>query len=117
MSLCSFSETLKVQLESHNPHNSYAIAVKKRLLPGMLHNSVIGHLPREVSRFIHFIIIHGGRVSCKVRDAHHRRSPLIQRGLEIPAQVTVEMDISEKNVEVLKLYEEQNYKEPGNGVF
>ena len=43
------------------------------------------------------LIVHGARVSCRVVDAHHRRSPLIQGGMEIPVEVTVEMDISEEN--------------------
>lgn len=97
----------------------YAIATKKRF-PGFSSDSVVGHLPREVSRITHFIILHGGRVSCRVTDAHHRRSPLVQGGLEIPAEITVEMDISKENVQAMKKYEalvEEYYKEPVDGKF
>ena len=48
--------------------------------------------------FTYFLIMHGTRALCKVMDAHYRRFPLIQGGLEIPVEVTVEMDISEENV-------------------
>ena len=46
-------------------HDRYTIAVMKHL-PGRLVSSVVGHLPREISRFTHFIIVHGAKVSCKV---------------------------------------------------
>ena len=59
---------------------------------------MVGHLPREISRFTYFLIMHGTRVSCKVMEMHYRRSPHIQGSLEIPVEVTVEMDISEENV-------------------
>ena len=52
----------------------------------------------EISRFTYFLIMHGTRALCKVMDAHYRRGPLIQGGLEILVEVTVEMDISEENV-------------------
>ncbi len=72
------NEMLRVEPEISNPHDMYAIATKKRF-PGFSSDSVVGHLPREVSRITHFIILHGGRVSCRVTDAHHRRSPLVTR--------------------------------------
>ena len=48
-------------------------------------------------------------------DVHHRRSPLVQGGLEIPCQVTVEMEMTDKNslsiAEYKHLVSEQ-YQEP-----
>ena len=41
-------------------------------------------------------------------DAHHRRSPLIQGGLEIPVEVTVEMD---------KTLIKEHYQEPIDGKY
>ena len=66
------------------------------------------------------MIIHGGRVSCQVTDTHHRWSPLVQGGLEIPIRVTVTMKLGESNVRVINKYEElviENSKEPENGTF
>ena len=37
------------------------------------------------------------KVTAMVMDTHHRRLPLVQGGLKIPIQVTVEMDWTEKN--------------------
>ena len=51
-------------------------------------------------------------------DTHHWRSPLVQGGLEIPIQVTVEMDLTEKNRQYLDKYETlvgEKYKEPVDG--
>ena len=45
----------------HESHDKYAIAAFK-LLPGTIRPSVVGHLPREISRFTYYIIIHGGSV-------------------------------------------------------
>ena len=59
-------------------------------------------------------------MSCQVIDVHHRRSPLVQGGLEIPIRVTVTMDLGESNVQVMKKYEDlvnEHYKEPVNGIF
>jgi len=55
-----------------------------------------------------------------VIDTRHRRSPLVQGGLEIPIQVTVEMDLTEKNRQCLDKYETlvgEKYKEPVDGKF
>ena len=55
-----------------------------------------------------------------VKDAHFRRSPLIQGGLEIPVEATVGMEASRKNVEAIERFKqlvEQHYKEPVNGQF
>ena len=37
-------------------------------------------------------------MSCQVIDVNYRRSPLIQGGLEIPIQVTVDMDAGAKKI-------------------
>ena len=58
-----------------------------------------------MSRVTHYIITHGARVSSRVTNDQHRSSPLIQGGLEIPAEVTVEMKLTEENVLAMKEYE------------
>ena len=54
-------------------------------------------------------------MSCKVVDVHHRRSPLVQGGLEIPCEVTVEMAMTNK-VSLLTSTNGQ-YQEPVEGKF
>ena len=66
------------------------------------------------------MIIHGRRVSCQVTDTHHRRSPLVQGGVEIPVRVTVTVKLGEGNVRVINKCEElvnEHYKKPENGTF
>ena len=89
-------------------------------LPGTIRPSVVGHLPREISRYTYYIILHGGRVTCQVIDNRHRCSPLIQGGLEIPIKVVVDIDADEKAMQALQLYEtlvREHYKEPIDGEF
>ena len=55
-------------------------------------------------------------VCAKVIGKNHRRSPLVQGGLENPVQVTAEMDLTERNKGILEKYKQivvSNYKEPG----
>ena len=63
--------------------------------------------------------MHGTTASCKVMDAHYRRFPLIQGGLEITVEVTVEMDISEENIHAMEKYKAliDYYQEPMDGKF
>lgn len=112
-------ESLRARHENDNAHDRYAIAAMKQL-PGTIRPSVVGHLPREISRYTYYIILHGGRVTCQVIDDRHRRSPLIQGGLEIPVKVVVDMDANEKAMQALQLYEtlvREYYKEPIDGEF
>ena len=112
-------EVLEAKQESGNAYDSFAIACTKKL-PSRLTESVVGHLPKEVSRYTYYIILHGAKVTAMVIDTHHRRSPLMQGGLEIPIQVTVEMDLTEKNRQCLDKYETlvgEKYKEPVDGKF
>ena len=56
----------------------------------------------------------------KRKDAHFRRSPLIQGGLEIPVEATVRMQAPTKNVEAIERFKqlvEQQYNEPVNGQY
>ncbi len=51
---------------------------------------------------------------------HHRRSPLVQGGLEIPCEITVKMEFSDKKklaVDEFKRLVDEHYKEPVDGKF
>jgi len=45
-------------------------------------------------------------VSCKVVNVHHRRSPLVQGGLEIPCEVIVEVQMIDKNSLAIDKYKQ-----------
>ena len=109
-------EVLSTRHERNNIHDRYAIAAIK-LLPGTIAPSIIGHLPKEISRLTYFIINRGATVRCRVISEHHRRSPLIQGGLEIPVEVVVEMPVEDSNAQTMQKYEslvQKAYKEPAS---
>ena len=108
-------ELLSTIHERGNRYDRYAIAARKALPGTIAVESTVGHLPREISRFTCFIIQHGALVIVKVLDTQHRRSPLVQGGLEIPIEVTVKMDYSPQNKDAFFTYDsliKQHYKEP-----
>ena len=45
-------------------------------------------------------------MSCKVMDVHHRRSLLVQGGLEIPCKVIAEMEMTGKNSLAIDKYKQ-----------
>lgn len=51
------------------------------------------------------VILHGGIVKVEVIDPKHRRSPLVQGGLEIPVKVIIEMEHSTQGHEILARYQ------------
>ena len=63
-------------------HDKYVL-MEKNKLPSRLTESFIGHLPKEVSTYTYYIILHGAKVSAMVMDTHHRRSPLVQGMLRV----------------------------------
>ena len=74
----------------------------------------------EISRATRFINLHGGIVKVEVIDPQHRRSPLLQGGLEIPVKVIIEMEHSTRGHEILARFQthiRDNYKEPTDGKF
>ena len=89
-----------------------------KCLPGWLADSIIGHLPREISRPTHFFLLRGG---VQVINTTHRRSPLVQGGLEIPVKVVIEIEATAKNRLIIDKCKElvlANCKEPDlNGHF
>ena len=113
------NEVLSTEHKRNNLYDRHAIAAKKKL-PGRISNSIIGHLPKEISRITQYIILYGAVVTLKVCDTHYRRSPLVQGGLEIPVKVEVKLECSEKNRLAIAKYQSlvgQLYREPVDGIF
>ena len=67
-------ETLLVEREEGNVHDSYAVSIKKD-------DSVVGHVPREILRICWHFIGHGGTIGCEVTG--HRKKG---KGLEVPCK-------------------------------
>ena len=66
--------------------------IKQYLITGRKHALIKKYALNKHVRLLtrlYGIILHGAKVTAMVMDTHHRRSPLVQGGLEIPIQVTV----------------------------
>ena len=63
-------EELVAEHERHNTFDRYAIAATK-LLPATIRPFVVGNLSWEISRFAHYLILHGAQVLCNITDSHH----------------------------------------------
>ena len=113
------NERLTTVHEPSNIYDRYAIAAVKNI-PGWSGMSVIGHLPKEITRLTRYIMLYGATVTVRVHDVNYQRSPLIQGGLEIPVEVTISMPFGQKNKAALDKYEQllaEQYKEPENGKY
>ena len=77
----------------------------------------VGHLPKEISRVMKYLLDRGATATATLRGEHYRRSPLVQEVLEIPCKVSVTMPGTASNVLVLEKYwqlVEELYTEPKN---
>ena len=62
----------------------------------------MGHIPREISRHVHFFIkTEGGKVNGHVKSLTYRSSPIPAGGLEIPLQLTFSCN-QEKTLDIMK---------------
>ena len=91
-------QQLTFHREFNNIYDRFAVA-GRTLLPGKLAPSTVGHVPREISRYIWYALRYGTMITAEVKDVHKKRSPLVQGGLEI----TIEMSILWGDLEKSKL--------------
>lgn len=113
------NEKINITHERGNMYDSNAMA-GKILLPGTLAPSIVGHIPKEISRYTRYIVEHGASIDAFVLATLHRQSPLIQGGLEIPIKLVVKLTDNEINGAKLQKYRkfvDENYREPVNGKF
>ena len=111
------NERLNTIHESSNNYDRYAVAATKDV-SGHSSPTIVGHLPKEISRITRYIMQYAATVTVRICDINYRRSPLIQGGLEIPVEVTVCMPFNPKNKAALDRFESllaELYKEPANG--
>ena len=53
---------------------------------------VVGHVPREISRFMYYFLNRGGTISAVVNSGRYRPSPILNGGLEILLSITLKID-------------------------
>ena len=64
-------------------HDRFAISGSAKI-PGKIGCVVVGHIPRELSRYVWCALDSGAIISGKVISDKYKPSPLFQGGLEIP---------------------------------
>ena len=93
---------LVCQFENGNSYDMFAIKTCDQ------RGTMVGHLPREVSRITKFIIDRGATVSVMLTGTHYRRSPLVKGGLEITCKVSVSMRGTCLNLLLAERYEQSS---------
>ncbi len=73
-------EILVCEREPDNVSDRYAVAVKRE-------GTVVGHLPRKISRLCSLFLRQGGTVSCTVIGRRRYSADIPQGGLEVPCSL------------------------------
>lgn len=94
-------QNISFKREHNNCHDKFAVA-GLALLPGKLSRDIVGHVPRELSRYVLFAMEKGAEFTGKVISDKRKRSPLLQGGLEIPISITVKWTTKKENMAILK---------------
>ena len=81
----SIGEVLQCEKEEGNSHDLYAVAVKKQ-------DSIVGHVPRNISTLCHLFLSRGGIITCTVSGLRKYLDDLPQGGLEVPCLLTLQGD-------------------------
>ena len=83
--------------EPENIYDDFAVAGYATLpSSGSADPEIVGHVPRELSRYFYYAMQSGATFTARVYSARHRPLPLMQGGLEIPLVVDVEWDDTSK---------------------
>ena len=85
------NEKVKIEIETNQSSiaiDPYVCAVKakEKYFDGW---KTVGHVPREISRYIYFFIKkENGKITGNVKSLNYKPSPIPSGGLEIPLQLT-----------------------------
>ena len=88
-------EVIACEREPRNTQDRYAVAVKKD-------GTVIGHLPRKLSRVCSLFVRTGGNIRCTVTGRRRYSADLHQGGLEIPCLLLFYIIVEPKELAKLK---------------
>ena len=105
-------QDLLVKEEVGNVHDPFAMSIGADI-PGKLTSfDIVGHIPREISRFCHYFVNYGG-AKAKVRETKYRKSPIPSGGLEIPILLIIKKGESSSEVfEKMEIKVKEMYIEP-----
>ena len=106
-------DVLDCEWEHGNAYDRFAIKATDA------QDTIVGHLPLEISRVVKHLIDRGAVVCARVTNDRYRVSPLIQGGLEIPCAVTVTTNSSfdDRILNRFKDLFKELYQEPEEPVY
>ena len=81
-------QELTFHREFDDVFDRFAVA-GKTLLSGKLAPSIVGHVPRELSRYIWYALRYGALITAEVKNERLKRSPLLQGGLEMLIKMSI----------------------------
>ena len=94
-------ESLTCSYEHQNPYDM--LAIKTTTANG----NAVGHLPQEISRVTKFLLDRGATITAELTSSQYRRSPLVQRGLEIACKTVRNHMLIDRHMDLVKaLYTE-----------
>ena len=82
-------QSLKVEQEINNVHDPFAISLETKIPGKLTDTEIVGHIPREISRFCHYFLNYVGKLEVRVTNTRYRPSPIPAGGLEIPILLIV----------------------------
>ena len=77
------TDKLMVLFEKTNVSHPYGCGIFLKSREKMSGKCLVGHIPREISRFCKYFIDYGGIIMAAIVSCQFRRSPLPKGGLEI----------------------------------
>ena len=84
----AIGEELECSREPTNMADRYVVAVRNE-------ETIIGHLPRKISKVCSLFLRRGGSIRCTVTGSRRHSSDLPQGGLEIPCSLLFTADMKE----------------------
>ena len=91
-------QKLNVDQEIGNLHDPFAISLGAKIAGKLTDFEIVGHIPREISRFCHYFINYGGKLEARVTGVKYRPSPIPSGGLEIPILLIVKKGDSTEEI-------------------
>ena len=108
-----YGQKLTIKRDKLNLFDPYSIGLFCEIKGKIEKLSLVGHLPREISRFCKFFLEYDGFLDATVRMTKFRRSPLPQGGLEIPIKLCIGKGKASLEVfRKMKGFVLENYLEP-----
>ena len=99
---------MTLKREKNNEHDKFAVAGRVTMR-GKFGWIIVGHIPRELSRYVWYSILEGAKYEVEVFKKKPIASPLLQGGLEIPIRISVTWDSPENLLILIEKVKEVQY--------